>query len=220
MQNHRSLGRIFAAASVGLLSVAACAGASNANAVQSAQAWTPDPAETAAAASDAGAPRCPYGELNDPQKGFVRCLLPEERDAGWQPPPRDAPAEPAKPEPPKAEPPTDAGVSAPPPVVEIGAPKFENGEVTKVEKSLGKHTGDIAKCVADHGGLSGESGSLKVQFLVRVRGRAEGVEVLSAKGVSAEASACVRQALKNKAIGAPTADPVGVTVIITLRAAK
>jgi hypothetical protein len=43
------------------------------------------------------------------------------------------------------------------------------------------------------------------------------VEVLAAKGVSAEASTCVRHLLKNKAIGAPTADPVGVTVTITFK---
>src|SRR5690348_16706556 len=130
MHNHRTLGRILAAASVGLVSVAACAGASNANGIEAAKAWTPDPADSAIAlAADAGGPRCPYGELTDPQKGFVRCLLPEERDAGWQPPPGDGPSEPpTKAEPPKAEPPKDAGAAAPAPLVEIGAPKFENGE--------------------------------------------------------------------------------------------
>jgi hypothetical protein len=165
--------------------------------------------------ADAGpdsAPRCPFGALEDPHRGFVRCLLPDERDAGWLPPPPQGEA--------PAPEPQDAGSSAPLPSVEIGAPKFENGEVTKVEKSLGKASSDLARCVAEHGGLTGESGSVKVQFLVRFRGRAEGVEVLGAKGVSTEASNCVRQLLKNKAIGAPTADPVGVTVTITFRGAK
>ena len=90
----------------------------------------------------------------------------------------------------------------------------------RADKALGKLAGDIAKCVGDHGGLSGDAGSLKVQFLVRARGRAEGVEVTGARGVSAEASACVRVLLKDKAIGAPTADPVGVTVTVTLKAPK
>jgi len=89
-----------------------------------------------------------------------------------------------------------------------------------VEKSLGKASGDLARCVADHGGLTADAGTVKVQFLVRFRGRAEGVEVLSAKGIGAEASACVRHLLKNKAIGAPTADPVGVTVTITFKPVK
>ena len=104
---------------------------------------------------------------------------------------------------------------AAPPLVEVSPPKFENGEVPRAEKFLGSATADIAKCIADNGGLTAATGSLKVQFLVRARGRAEGVEVLGAKGISS----CVRLLLKNKAVGAPTSDPVGVTVTLTLKAA-
>jgi len=227
------------------VSVAACAGAAPPGSAEASQAaWTTDPGAdpprdagpaTAelpvqpgsqpgrrddALAGDAGAdgrPRCPYGALEDPHRGFVRCLLPDERDAGWLPPPPqgDAPAEP-----PAAEPPADAGAPAALPSVEIGAPKFENGEVTKVEKSLGKASADLARCLADHGGVHGDAATVKIQFLVRSRGRAEGVEVLAAKGMSAEAAGCVRHLLKNKAIGAPTADPVGVTVVITFKPGK
>jgi hypothetical protein len=224
----RRLARFVAAASFGGTLVAACAGAAPA-AMGPQDGWTPDAdaiaakkgAEKAPDAgpppSDAGAPRCPYGELNDPHRGFVRCLLPDERAPGWRAPP--APS--ASPDPKPPEPPKEPDKPAePPPIVEIGAPKFENGEVTKVAKSLGKAKAGIAACVAEHGGLSAATGSLKVQFLVRSRGRAEGVEVLSAKGVSREASSCVRVLLKNKAIGAPSADPVGVTVVITLKPAK
>ena len=98
---HRPLGRLLCAASVAFVSIAACAGgapAVGAPAVGAAQSWTSipdaddvarrDPAEKAPA--DAGAdaaPRCPYGSLEDPHRGFVRCLLPDERDAGWTPPP-------------------------------------------------------------------------------------------------------------------------------------
>jgi hypothetical protein len=72
------------------------------------------------------------------------------------------------------------------------------------------------KRVAEHGGLTGATGTLKMQFLVRARGRAEGVEVMSAKGLTADAASCVRVLLKNKPIGPPRADPVGVTVTIAL----
>ena len=224
MTPKRAVAGLLFASSVVLASIAACAGA--APPAAAAQGWTPDPDVDEAAergkapsgAADAGGPRCPYGVLEDGHRGFVRCLQPDERDAGWVPPPPDGDAPPA--EPPKTEPPKDAGAALPPPLVEIGAPKFENGEVSRVEKSLGKVTADLAKCVAEHGGLSGDQGSVKVQFLVRSRGRAEGVEVLAQKGVSAEASGCVRHLLKNKAIGAPTADPVGVTVTITFKAVK
>lgn len=237
MTAKRTRGRLLTAASLGLAFIAACAGAAPPGNAQAA--WTADPeadpaarrapdkAPSSPAPADAGpseaagpdgGPRCPYGALEDPHRGFVRCLLPEERDAGWLPPPPQGDAPPA--EPPRAEPPRDAGPSAPLPSVEIGAPRFENGEVTKVEKSLGKASSELARCVAEHGGLTADTGTVKVQFLVRFRGRAEGVEVVSAKGVSPEASACVRHLLKNKAIGAPTADPVGVTVILTFKPVK
>jgi hypothetical protein len=61
---------------------------------------------------------------------------------------------------------------------------------------------------------------MKIQFIVRAKGRAEGVEVLSSQNVSAEASSCIRLLLKNRAIGEPTVDPVGVTFVISLKAAS
>jgi hypothetical protein len=170
---------------------------------------------------DAG--NCPYGRLEDPHRGFVRCLEPGEADAGGLPPAPQLPSEdagapaedagPAAPEP-------DAGPPAPPappPDVELGEPKFENGEVPKAQKFLESSSDKIAKCVADHGGVTGSSGKVKLQFLVRARGRAEGVEILSAKGVSDEATQCIRVYLKNRVVGPPTADPVGVTVTVTLK---
>jgi hypothetical protein len=185
-----------------------------------------DKTADAGAPSDAGpgaAPRCPYGELSDPHRGFVRCLAPDERDAGWLPPaPQPAPPQTADaadagakdPTPPVAPAPANAG---PPPLVDIGTPKFENGEVPRTEKALTKAATEIAACVAQHGGLTAPTGTIKIQFLVRNRGRAEGVEVLGQKGVSPDAAACVRVLLKNKPIGPPTADPVGVTVTISLK---
>lgn len=229
MTTKRTLGRLLFAASVGFVPVAACAGAAPASG-PAVQAWTPDPDADPTSRRDAptqapddagpgAAPRCPYGSLEDPHRGFVRCLLPDERDAGWLPPPPQGDPTPA--EPPRAEPPRDAGPPpAAPPTVEIGAPRFDGGEVTKVEKSLGKASAGLARCVADNGGVGGDAGTVKIQFLVRSRGRAEGVEVLGARGVSAEAAGCVRHLIKNKAIGAPTADPVGVTVVITFKPAR
>jgi hypothetical protein len=76
----------------------------------------------------------------------------------------------------------------------------------------------MVACIADHGGLSGKRGKIKLQFLVRSRGRAEGVEILSAAGVTDEATACIADRLKNRVVGPPTADPVGVTVTLELKA--
>ncbi|MFO0760329.1 MAG: hypothetical protein U0359_27860 [Byssovorax sp.] len=250
MSISRTAGRMLGAGLLGLGFVAACAGAApEASAVPASPEPSASPAtsthieplspagdatalgKSADSHADAGppgdagsAPRCPYGELNDPHRGFVRCLLPDERDAGWLPPPSQEPPHDdagAAPNAPDAAAP-DAGKEPPaaPPQVEIGAPVFENGSVPKVEKMLNAASADIGKCVAEHGGLTGSAGTLKVQFLVRSRGRAEGVEVLTRKGLSPEAASCVRLLFKNKAVGAPTADPVGVTVTLTLKPAS
>ncbi|HSN98734.1 MAG TPA: hypothetical protein VLS89_10635, partial [Candidatus Nanopelagicales bacterium] len=181
----------------------------------------------------AGDGGCAHGRLEDPHRGFVRCLEPHEADAGWLPPTPQPEPEP-EPEPdagagdagagdagagdagaPDAAPvPVTPGV---PPLVEAKPPSYMSGEVPDLPKKLPKILEGIAKCVGDAGGLSGTSGSLKVQFLVRSRGRAEGVEVLSAKGLPEGAEACIRKLLKNRSVGAPTSDPVGVTLTLTLQ---
>jgi hypothetical protein len=240
MNRKRLGGRLLTAAALGLAALASCAGAAPASspgpqvepltapsgdAVEAAKRVDRDKQDKVADAgppADAGpAPRCPYGELVDPHRGFVRCLNPDERDAGWlPPPPQPAPPSIADVPDPGAKdpaPPAVAAPAGPPPLVDIGAPKFENGEVPRAEKALTKAATDIAKCVADHGGLTAATGTLKIQFLVRNRGRAEGVEILSAKGLGPDAAACVRVLLKNKPIGPPTSDPVGVTVTISLK---
>ena len=240
-------GKLLTAAALGLAALASCAGAAPASgtppqvdpltapadtapssdAAEAARRDKHEPGDNrsdAGAPSDAGpgaAPRCPYGELSDPHRGFVRCLAPDERDAGWLPPPPQ-PAPPQAADVPDAgakdpTPPAAPGSAGPPPLVDIGTPKFENGDVPRTEKALTKAANEIASCVAQHGGLTAATGTIKVQFLVRNRGRAEGVEILGQKGVSPDAAACVRVLLKNKPIGPPTADPVGVTVTISLK---
>ena len=78
----------------------------------------------------------------------------------------------------------------------------------------------IGKCVAEHGGLKGAKGKLELTFLVRARGRAEGVEIDNAKGISEEAASCVRLLVKNRAVGAPSADPVGVKATFSFERPK
>ena len=102
----------------------------------------------------------------------------------------------------------------------VGEPKFEGGDVPKAKGALDKLGKAMAKCVSEHGGLHGSKGSLDVQFLVRAQGIAEGVDVLSAVGVDDDAKKCVRDALKKKTMGPPSADPVGVTVKIELEPAS
>jgi len=225
------------------------------------------PGQTPLADGDSGAPDakpdggCPYGALEDPHRGFVRCLSqgekspfdpgagsPDAGDGGSPSPapgntgtaapgagssapatPPDGGAPDAGPAPtaapnassapaPTASPSAPPPPPGPPPSVEMKAPKFENGDVPKAEKNLtGKKVLEaIAKCVADNGGLTAKTATLKVEFLVRARGKAEGVEV-KPTGVSEEAAKCVRAFLKNRSMGTPTADPTGVTVVYTLK---
>jgi hypothetical protein len=242
--------RAVSAALVGLISMGACgaalpeAGAEGGALPRGADEADPLAKNAAADAGDGGdeAARCPHGALEDPHRGFVRCLQASERDAGWLPPPPQA-----EPQPPDAgvEGPGDAGPPAndagaappapqvtvpapkeekpapgPPPLVAFTPPKFEGGEVPRAEKFLNGVLDGMGKCVADNGGLKADKGTLKISFLVRARGRAEGVEVASAKGIGTEAANCIRLLLKNRSVGAPSADPVGVTVTFTLEKTK
>lgn len=166
-------------------------------------------------ATDGG---CPYGSLEDGHRGFVRCLTADEVDGGTPD------AGDASPPPPDAAPPSDAAPPPPPPApvvkpgVVVEAPKQEGGEVPNLDKVLNKLADDFATCVVSAGGLTAKTGQIETQFLVRARGKAEGVEVLKVKGVSETVSPCIQGLLKNKRVGIPTADPVGVTFVINLRA--
>ena len=121
------------------------------------------------------------------------------------------PEEPSEKEPPEEAPPAEEPKPAVPPTVTLSEPEFLNGEVPAVTNILKKTLDDVAKCVVDHGGLETNEGGLKVQFLVRGRGKAEGVEVLKRHGVSKDAGRCVQALLKNKWVGMPSQDPTGVT---------
>jgi hypothetical protein len=104
-----------------------------------------------------------------------------------------------------------------PPEVALSKPKLTGGTVTDLETALDRTRDGVASCVSTHGGLSGDAGRLDVQFLVRERGRAEGVEVTRAQKVSSEAAQCVQKLLRNRPIGVPTDDPVGVIYAYKLR---
>lgn len=234
----RAAWQFLSAAVLGLVSAISCVAALPEGGAEGRTSRKNPPGKQAPPAADASAdaalPRCLHGALEDPHRGFVRCLEPGEVDAAWLPPhpqPELPPVNGGDAGSPDGGPanggaadagPPEAGlpvVPAAPPVVEIGEPAYENGDVPRVPKLLKGITSKISSCIADNGGLAGSTGSIKVQFLVRSRGRAEGVEVLSAKGISDAASGCVRLLLKNKAVGSPSADPVGVTVTFSLKAA-
>jgi hypothetical protein len=101
--------------------------------------------------------------------------------------------------------------------VAITKPKLIGGSVSSLAEALDKTREGVAGCVASHGGLEGGTGRLEVQFLVRDRGRAEGVEVMRVQRVSPDAAQCVQRFLKNRTIGSPSDDPVGVVFAYKLK---
>lgn len=175
------------------------------------------PALAEPAKSGDDAPAEPPPEEGEPGEGAPGA---DEEEPPAHDEPEAAPEEPRegdepsdKPDEPPAEedPPVEEKPAPPdPPAVKLSEPEFINGDVPAVTNILEKTLGDVAQCVADHGGLDAEEGGMKVQFLVRARGRAEGVEVLKRHGVTKDAARCVQKLLKNKWVGMPTEDPTGV----------
>ncbi len=139
----------------------------------------------------------------------------ERGEAPKSPPPKETPKETPKEapkeapkEPPKEAPKEPLRVDA---VVALGKPRLKGGEIPLLTKMLEKTTAAVQRCVNDHGGVTVERGELQLRMLVRVRGRAEGVEVSKRRGIGKKAARCARKALKNKWVGTPSQEPVQVT---------
>lgn len=93
---------------------------------------------------------------------------------------------------------------------------FANGEVPRAQASLDKlATQELAACATERGGVSGE-GTVELKFLVRVRGRAEGVSVGRVRNVPPRVVDCLAWTLSRRPVGAPSDDPVGVTALLRL----
>jgi hypothetical protein len=147
---------------------------------------------------------CPHGALEDPHRGFVRCLEKGE-DAGPLPRSTAAPS---------------ASASASPAgsvVAELKKVETENGEIPTAEKAVAKMLPSISQCVTEAGGLGAATGSLKVEALVRAKGKAEGVELREQKAIPAAAAKCLRDAVRGKNVGTPTKDPVGLRFVVELK---
>jgi hypothetical protein len=172
-----------------------------------------------------GEPGCLYGQVVDGHSGAIRCLSPEELSP---PGPYDTPAEPADAGPDAAK---DGGASlarrdagwdssvaiplrGAPIWVSIEGLQFENGDVPRAASSLERIKKDFAKC--ETAAMKGE-GAVELRFLVRAPGKAEGVDVVQSRGVSADIVRCVTSSLAGRLVGPPTSDPVGVAVTVRFK---
>ena len=181
-------------------------------------------------------PACPWGRIGNGKGLIVRCLSEAEAQAlragavsGALPATSAAPvtsasaapiasAAPAVDEAPEP----DAGAPAPSDEkldVTVGPVTADSGELG-IGK-LGAARDKYVKCVNDNGGLKEASAEVQVRFLLRQKGRAEGVSVAKRIGVTTEAARCISEVVDRRYVGVPDAPIVGATVVIKFaKAAK
>jgi hypothetical protein len=180
-------------------------------------------------------PGCIYGKVLDGHTGEIRCLSPEEITP---PGPYDIP------QPPDggvdASAPAfhrvrlrdagEAGVGFADGAIPLRAVSitvdsvdFENGDVPRAQGALERFAKkDLVRCANEHDWSPGKrrangDAHVVLRFLVRAPGRAEGIDVSGARGLSAGLIQCITSALANRPIGAPSNDPVAVSVRFRFR---
>jgi hypothetical protein len=174
-------------------------------------------------------PACAWGRLADGHGMLIRCLDPGEATAlleralsgsgsgsagGSGPAPADSKADDHKsveavgP----AREPSNQQLS----VTAVGPAVADAGELPLAEKKLGLPKDRYVDCVRKNGGLTADTGKVVVRFLVRERGRAEGVSVKSRQGMSQAAAACIADVVDRRYVGYPAAPIVGATIPIEL----
>lgn len=175
-------------------------------------------------------PVCPWGRLADGRGMLVRCLQqsdvtllsnPPKVEAKSETPASDAkPEQPAKDETKKDEAVVDAAeekpADKPMQVDQVGPIAVDTGELPLAVKKLSEPKDRYLDCVRKNGGLQGSSAEVQVRFLVRERGRAEGVSVAKSKGMSKEAAKCIADVVDRRYVGYPAAPIVGATLPISI----
>jgi hypothetical protein len=157
-------------------------------------------------------PVCPWGRLADGHGMLIRCLEPGEATALLERASTKSPA-PSPSAPPAASKPAPSGTLA---VSNIGPVQADSGELPLAVKKLSLAKDRYVECVRTHGGLSDKNARVVVRFLVRERGRAEGVSVKSHQGMSVEAAKCIADVVDRRYVGYPAAPLVGATIPIEL----
>ncbi len=168
-------------------------------------------------------PACEWGRVADGRGMLVRCLtqaeakrlisdappLPRKTDPAPTPEGPVAENEPSTSVPPDEAAPIRAKATVHPAVA-------DSGQLPAAHKKLASARSRFEDCVNRHGGLrNGEAAEVHVRFLVRERGRAEGVSVGKRSGLSAAAASCVADVVDRRAVGVPDQPLVGATIVIS-----
>ncbi|MCC6215408.1 MAG: hypothetical protein IT376_11105 [Polyangiaceae bacterium] len=174
-------------------------------------------------------PACPWGRVANGKGMLVRCL--EEREArlvlgaASARPPQSAAAHSASSSSPpagSAPPATSSSAPADPPppdppsAVRVATLTVtaDQGGLPAAERHLRGARKVFARCVEQHGGVEGASAEISLRFLVRARGRAEGVSVARRRGLRAEAARCIAEALDRRWVGQPEEPITGATLVL------
>jgi hypothetical protein len=178
-------------------------------------------------------PVCAWGRIADGRGMMVRCLKEGEASTFLGPaangastktdaapktgettavvdpkqePAKETPAQPAEPSAPEKE--LTVGT--------IGPIVVDSGELPLAVKKLSEPKDKYMDCVRKNGGLQADPAEVQLRFLVRERGRAEGVSVTKRKGMSAEAARCIADVVDRRYVGYPAAPIVGATLPIVV----
>lgn len=101
-------------------------------------------------------------------------------------------------------------------VKDVGQALADTGELPEAQRQLRRPLDRYVACVENNGGLEASSAKVTVRFLVRERGRAEGVAVKDRRGVSLAAAKCIADVIDRRYVGYPAAPIVGATLSIEL----
>jgi len=172
-------------------------------------------------------PACAYGRVADGKGMIVRCMSSREakqvlesarlaklakaqaaKAAAAPSASATNPSVPTEPKPDPAEPNAKPG----PVKLRFGELKVDEGDLPQAIKQLGRVTKRLEACVQDNGGLTQHEGELRVRFLVRERGRAEGVEVERRKAMSEKAGKCVADVIDRRLVGHPSVPITGASL--------
>jgi len=176
-------------------------------------------------------PVCAWGRVADGRGLIVRCLdqnealrlvsaaalapIPAATAAGTAALPASA-ASPGTKAPAAAAPAALAAPGRRVVVTDVSPAKADTGELPEAAPQLRRAFDRYVRCVEDNGGLQAASGLVTLRFLVRERGRAEGVAVQERRGVSVAAAKCIADVVDRRYVGYPAAPIVGATLSIAL----
>jgi hypothetical protein len=159
-------------------------------------------------------PVCAWGRIANGRGMLVRCIERTEADAllarVTTAATATSTAAPIPPPPPAPE--AEQSLSA-----RLVRVLVDEGKLSIAEKKLDVPRDRYVDCVKKNGGLSAERAEVHVRFLVRARGRAEGVSVAKKSGLAAKAAACIADVVDRRPVGTPAAPMVGATAIIEIK---